>query len=906
MPYISLSWLRDHVEVPQDSTTDQLAEALVKVGIEEEEILPAAVIGPLVAGKVLSIDTSRQSNGKDINYCRVDVAQYNDAPGTGVEKSDLPSRGIICGAHNFSVGDTVVVALPGAILPGPFPIASRKTYGHVSDGMICSERELGLGNDHDGIIVLDKHFSAEELPAAGTDMIPLLDLGEEVLEVNVTPDRGYCFAVRGLAREYAHSTGAKFTDLGLESAVEGQLPQSSEGAFEVQVAEESILEGRVSADRFVTRIVRGIDSSAPTPDWMRKRLEQAGMRSLGLAVDVTNYVMLDLGQPLHAYDLRAVQAPFVVRRARAGEPFMTLDGTQRELDSTDIVITDSPSGPGSRIVGLAGVMGGLDSEVRADTTDVVIEAAHFDSVSIARTSRRHRLFTESSKRFERGVDPRLAPVAAARVAELLAEYGGGTIDEAGFDLNTVRTPQAIPMAASEPERLTGVSYTEEQIVHYLEAIGCSVHTTEANEGAADAATANKGATGTQFLVVPPSWRPDLVGPAHLVEEIARLDGYDKIPTRVAMGPGSQGLSEAQTVRRNAADALANGGLAEVKSYPFVGNAHDRQLLPANDTRRQAVRLRNPLADDAPLLRTSLLDSMLEIAERNASRGVTPLALFEMGQVTLPAGTVPSPILGVDRRPSEEELAALLKGVPSQPWHAAAIVGGVFAPQSGTQLEEGAQPQLNWGWADAIDLARQVGATAGLKVEASRTWLPEGTETLRGAPLPATVAQPEEAAPFHPARCATLFVRSGKGYKVVGRAGELHPKVAEEYGLPARSAAMEIDLEVIAKLTKPGFLQVKPVSTYPPVKEDLAVIVRDYITEADVAAVIRRGAGPLLESLTLFDIYRGEQIPQGSRSLAYSLTLRAADRTLQPKDVNDVRTRIIGDVEKRLKATVRTG
>jgi phenylalanyl-tRNA synthetase beta chain len=227
MPYISLSWLRDHVEVPQDSTTDQLAEALVKVGIEEEEILPAAVIGPLVAGKVLSIDTSRQSNGKDINYCRVDVAQYNDAPGTGVEKSDLPSRGIICGAHNFSVGDTVVVALPGAILPGPFPIASRKTYGHVSDGMICSERELGLGNDHDGIIVLDKRFSAADLPAAGTDMIPLLDLGEEVLEVNVTPDRGYCFAVRGLAREYAHSTGAKFTDLGLESAVEGQLPQSS-------------------------------------------------------------------------------------------------------------------------------------------------------------------------------------------------------------------------------------------------------------------------------------------------------------------------------------------------------------------------------------------------------------------------------------------------------------------------------------------------------------------------------------------------------------------------------------------------------------------------------------------------------------------------------------------------------
>ena len=904
MPYISLSWLRDHVEVPADSTTEDLAEALVKVGIEEEEILPAAVIGPLVAGKVLSIDTSRQSNGKDINYCRVDVAQYNDAPGTGVEKSDLPSRGIICGAHNFSVGDTVVVALPGAILPGPFPIASRKTYGHVSDGMICSERELGLGNDHDGIIVLDKTLSGADLPAPGTDMIPLLNLGEEVLEVNVTPDRGYCFAVRGLAREYSHSTGAKFTDLGLEDAVDGGLPQSSVGSFEVQVAEDSTLDGRPSADRFVTRIVRGIDTSAPTPDWMRKRLEQAGMRSLGLAVDVTNYVMLDLGQPLHAYDLRSVEAPFVVRRATEGEAFVTLDGTERKLDCGDIVITDSPEGPGSRIVGLAGVMGGLDSEVLSDTTDVVIEAAHFDSVSIARTSRRHRLFTESSKRFERGVDPRLAPVAAARVAELLAKYGGGSVDESGFDLNTVASPVVIRMVASEPERLTGVAYTVAQIIDYLESIGCSVQVTEVDASCEEGV--EEGCPVTQFQVTPPTWRPDLVGPAHLVEEIARLDGYDKIPTRVAMGPGSQGLSESQKVRRNAADALANAGLAEVKSYPFVGDAHDRQLLPEDDVRRRAVRLRNPLADDAPLLRTSLLDSMAEIAERNASRGVTPLALFEMGQVTLPAGTVPSPILGVDRRPSEDELAALLRGVPSQPWHAAAVVGGVFAPQSGTQLEEGTPSQLNWGWADAIDLARQIGATAGVKVEASRTWLPEGTPILRGAPLPATVDSPEDAAPFHPARCATLFVRSGKGYKVVGRAGELHPKVALEYGLPARAAAMEVDLDLIASLTKPGFLQVKPVSTYPPVKEDLAVIVADYITEADVASVIRRGAGQLLESLILFDIYRGEQIPEGSRSLAYSLTLRAPDRTLKPQDVVDVRTKIIGDVEKRLKATVRTG
>ncbi|WP_099333196.1 phenylalanine--tRNA ligase subunit beta [Actinomyces minihominis] len=897
MPYISLSWLADHVEVPEGATTEELAADLVKVGIEEEAILPAAVVGPLVAGKVLSVQTERQSNGKDINYCRVDVGQFNDEPGTGAEKSHLASRGIICGAHNFTEGDTVVVALPGAILPGPFPISARKTYGHTSDGMICSERELGLGNDHDGIIVVDKMMT-ESLPTPGTDMIPLLGLGEEVLEVNVTPDRGYCFAVRGLAREYAHSTGAKFHDLGSVEALRTPLPTSEEGAFKVEVAADSILEGRPAADRFVTRIVRGIDPNAKSPDWMVKRLEQAGMRSIGLAVDVTNYVMLDLGQPLHAYDIRAVEAPFVVRRAVEGEKFTTLDEVERELDEGDIVISDSPNGPGSRIVGLAGVMGGQDSEVQGDTTDLVIEAAHFDSISIARTSRRHRLFTESSKRFERGVDPELAPIAAARVAELLAEYGGGVVDDSGFDLNAVVRPAPLQMKASEPRRLTGVDYTPEQIVGYLEDIGCEVEFDEViGEG---------GSTSFEFLVTPPTWRPDLTGAAHLVEEIARLDGYDKIPSRIAMGPGSQGLSVRQLVRRRAADTLANTGLAEVKSYPFVGNAHDRQGIPDDDMRRKAVRLRNPLANDAPLLRTSLLDTTLDIAARNAARGVSDLALFEMGQVTNPQGTVPSPILGVEDRPSDDELAALLAGVPSQPWHAAAVVGGPFASRSGAQLEEGAPLQAHWGWSDAIQVAREIGETSGVRVEATRTWLPEGTKVLRGAPLPKQAESPEETAPFHPGRCATLFVRSGKGFKVVGRAGELHPAVIEEYGLPPRSAAMEINLDEIAALTKSGFIQAKPVSTYPPVKEDLAVIVEDYITEGDVANVIRRAAAPLLETLTLFDIYRGTQIPDGSRSLAYSLTLRAQDRTLKPEEVTEVRAKIIADLEKRLKASVRTG
>lgn len=896
MPFVTKSWLADHVAVPAGATIEDLAGALVKVGIEEEEIFPAAVTGPLVAGKVLTVESKMQSNGKEIRYCRVDVGQYNDAPGTGAEPSELASRGIVCGAHNFEVGDSVVVVLPGAVLPGPFPISARKTYGHVSDGMICSERELGMGDDHDGIIVLGRTIPVDTIPEPGTDMIPLLDLGEEVLEVNVTPDRGYCFAMRGLAREYGHSTGAVFTDPALDPELEMTLVDPEAAAampeadtFQVGVQDGSVREGRPAADRFVTVVVRGIDPKAQTPAWMKKRLEQAGMRSLGLSIDVTNYVMLDLGQPLHAYDIRAVAQPFVVRRAQAGEQFTTLDGVERVLDSEDVVITDSPDGPASRIVGLAGVMGGLNSEVQDDTTDVVIEAAHFDNVSIARTSRRHRLVTESSKRFERGVDPQLPAAAAARVAQLLAQYGGGHIAEVGIDYNQVSVPNTVTMRVDEPARLTGVDYARGDIVRYLEEIGCAVEE-----------------EGDNLVVTPPTWRPDLVGPAHLVEEIARLDGYDNIPTRVAVGPGSLGLSPLNRLRRQAAEVLAATGLVEVKAYPFIGDALDRQMIPEGDPRRNALRLRNPLAEDAPLLRTSLLDTVLEIAERNASRGVTPLGLFEVGQVAVAEGTTPSPIIGVERRPSEEELSALLGGVPSQPWHAAGVVGGPYAPKSGEQMLTGSAPSMAWGWADALEAARAVAGSAGVRIETSRAWVPDGTEKLRGAPVPNPVADPSEVAPFHPGRVANLFVRTGRGFKVVGRAGELHPKVVEEYGLPARSAAFEIDLDVIGSLLKPGFLQVKPVSTYPPVKEDLAIIVDDYISAAEVETVVRRGAGALLESLVLFDVYRGTQIKDGARSLAYSLTLRAPDRTLSPEEVNEVRGKIITDVEKRLKASVRTG
>ena len=462
--------------------------------------------------------------------------QHNDAPGTGKEPSELPSRGIVCGAHNFEVGDSVVVSLPGAVLPGDFAIAARKTYGHTSDGMICSARELGIGEDHSGIIVLDQWLAAhghdgEELPEPGTDAIPLLGLGEEVLEINITPDRGYCFSMRGVAREYSHSTGAVFTDPA-DGTNPGLYPhgvaQAGEGGFAVEIpADPRPIHGRPGADRYVARVVRGIDPAAPSPAWMRERLTAAGMRPISLAVDVTNYVMLDLGQPLHAFDLAKVHAPIVVRRAEEGESLTFLDEVTRELDPEDLVIADSPQGLGSRPLVLAGVFGGAAAEVDATTTDVLIEAAHFDAVSIARSARRHKLPTESSKRNERGVDTALAPVAAQRAVDLLVEYGGGTADPVSTDVDRTVAPAPILIRSDAAQRLTGVAYGTERVSELLTMIGCTVKAAGADEA------------GHELLAVtPPTWRPDLVGAAHFAEEVARLDGYDNIPVIVPT-PGAR-------------------------------------------------------------------------------------------------------------------------------------------------------------------------------------------------------------------------------------------------------------------------------------------------------------------------------------------------------------------------------
>lgn len=882
MPMVPISWLADHVEVPAGMDAAGLAAALVKVGLEEETIHPAKVTGPLVVGRVLTRVEETASNGKTVNYCRVDVGEYNDAPGTGKEPSELPSRGIICGAHNFEAGDLVVVSLPGAVLPGGFAIAARKTYGHISDGMICSARELGLGEDHDGIIVLDRVYPDRKIPEPGSDLLGFLGLGEQILEINITPDRGYCFSMRGVAREFSHSTGAAFTDPGLPGGLVKDVPEANAEGFPVEVDDAAPIKGRPGADRFVTRIVRGIDPKAPTPRWMVERLEAAGMRSVSLAVDVTNYVMLDLGQPMHAYDLSALAAPIVVRRAKAGERLRTLDEVERDLDPEDLLITDSPEGPGSRIIGLAGVMGGFYSEVEDSTRDVLLEAAHFDAVSIARTARRHRLPSEASKRFERGTDPRLPAIAAQRAVDLLVEYAGGSADPAVFDFDAVAAPEAIVFAYEEAARLIGVEYSKERVREILEEIGCEVA---------------EGASGA-FEVLAPSWRPDLVGPAHLVEEIARLDGYDKIPSTLPAVPAGSGLSAAQKARRQVVSLFAQAGLVEVLSYPFVSDSFDKQGLPADSARRAAVTLRNPLADDAPVLRTSILDTLLETASRNAARGAERVAIFETGLVALPEGTRPMGLLPAERRPNEEELEALRAATPSQPHRVGIVLAG---RASGSAIVE--QPRA-WDWSDAVEFVHAAASVLGVRVETTRWWDPQPI-ALKGPAMPVPETDPARVAPWHPGRVARVFVRRGRELVDIAFAGELHPRVCRAFGLPARSCAAEIDLDALIGAMAPQPIQVKPVSTFPLAKEDIALVVDAAIPVSRVEQVVRQGAGPLLEEVSLFDVYEGPGLGEGVRSLAFALKLRAPDRTLTAKESAQVRENVVKKAEKILGAKLRS-
>ncbi|MET9546201.1 phenylalanine--tRNA ligase subunit beta [Streptomyces sp. NPDC006627] len=832
---VPLSWLREYVDLPATETGRDVQAKLIEVGLEVETVeqLGGGLKGPLVVGKVLTIE-ELEGFKKPIRFCTVDVGTAN---GTGEPQE------IVCGARNFAVGDKVVVVLPGAVLPGDFAIAARKTYGKTSHGMICSGDELGMGDDGSGgIIVLPPEHEV------GTDAIELLELVDEVLDIAVTPDRGYALSMRGVARETAIAYGLPLRDPALLD-----VPAPNSFGYPVKISDP------LGCDRFTARTVTGLQPEARSPIWLKRRLQKAGMRPISLTVDIANYVMLELGQPLHTYDRSRIQGTIGVRRAEQGEKFTTLDGAKRVLDAEDLVITDD-RGP----IGLAGVMGGANTEIadhdaESGTTDVVIEAAHFDALSVARTARRHKLGSEAAKRYERGVDPQAASAAAQRTVDLLVLLAGGTAEAGVTEIIAPTAPRTITMPADHPDKVAGVTYGRETVVRRLQQVGCDVYGQD------------------DLTVTVPSWRPDLAEPNDLAEEVIRLEGYENLPSTLPKPPAGRGLTDRQRLHRRFGRALAGAGYVEALSYPFIGeNVFDQLGLEADDPNRRVVKLVNPLSDEEPALRTTLLPGLLAALRRNDGRGSHDLALFETGLVFHPREELKAAVrLPVDRRPTDEEIASLTDALPVQPRHAAVVLAG-------------AREQAGWwgkgrpaDWADAVEAARTLAREAGAEL----------------------IVDQGQYGPWHPGRCAELKVVIDGDIVSVGHAGELHPRVVKALGLPPRTCAMEVDLDRLEQAGE-GTLRAPRISAFPVATQDVALVVDKEVPAAVVEYYLTGGAGELLESIRLFDVFVGSQLGEGKKSLAYALRFRAADRTLTVDEASAARDAAVALAAERTGAVLR--
>ena len=825
VPY---SWLREVVRAGApgwDVSPDELERALIDIGHEVENVIPVGpVSGPLTIGRVVEIEELTEFK-KPIRACKVDVGESEP-------------RDIVCGATNFVAGDLVVVALPGTVLPGDFRIATRKTYGHVSDGMICSASELNLGTDHAGILVLSPG-TAEP----GDSAIDVVGLDDVVFDLAITPDRGYCLSIRGMAREIACAYDLDFVD----PADVAPLPATGE-AWPLTV------QSGTGVRRFGLRSVTGIDPTAVSPWWLRRRLTLSGIRSISPAVDVTNYVMLEIGHPMHAHDRSLITGGFDVRFAEPGETVVTLDDVERRLDPSDVLIADDVA-----TAAIGGVMGAGTTEVRGSTTDVLLEAAVWDPAGVSRTQRRLRLVSEAGRRYERSVDPAISVAALDRCATLLADIAHGTVEPTLTDWRGEHavddwSPAAVSMAEDLPDRMAGVRYEQGATARRLTQIGGRV-------------TVADGCV----TVVPPSWRPDLLVPADLVEEVLRLEGLEKIPSVLPPAPAGRGLSPAQRRRRAIGRSLALNGFVEVLPTPFLPpGVFDAWGLLPDDHRRATMKVLNPLEADRPELATTLLPGLLEALTRNVSRGAPDVALFGLEQVVLATPeTRTVDLLPVDRRPTDAEIADLDAALPQQPLHVGAVLAG---------LREPAGP---WGpgrradATDAFEAVRVIARACGVEFDFRATQL----------------------FPWHPGRCAQILLND----EVVGHAGQLHPAVIERTGLPKGVCALELDLDAIPLAER---LPAPKVSPFPAVFQDVSLIVDDQVAAQAVVDAVRDGAGDLLEDVRLFDVYVGAQVGEGRKSLALALRFRAPDRTLTEDEASAARDAAVAVAVERVGAVQR--
>jgi phenylalanyl-tRNA synthetase beta chain len=802
---VGLDWLYEYCDPGLDARA--LAHELTMTGtyVEGIEHHGVGALEHFVVGKVL--EREQHPNADRLSVCKVDVG--------GGEV-----RGIVCGAPNVAAGQTVAVAGVGAIMPDGTRLKRAKLRGVESEGMILAEDELAIGTDHDGIMVLDDALEP------GTPLAEVLPISTEVLEFEITPNRPDCLGVYGLAREVHATTGAP-----LAPAPWTDDPGTTGDVDGVSV----VVEVPDLCPRFTARVFEDV-TIADSPPWLKARLMAAGVRPINNVVDITNYVMLLTGQPLHAFDLdRVAGQRLVVRAAKDGETIDTLDDQTRTLQAGEIVIDDA-DGPTS----LAGVMGGARSEVAPDTTRVLMEAASWHAPTIQRTSTRLGLRSEASSRFEKGLSTGQTVEAQAVAARLMVELCGARLVDGTIDVGTPPEPTAeLILRPGRVERLLGTPIPRDQQVRTLTALGFGVTD-----------------TGDELVVdVPHFRRMDVSREADLVEEVARVHGLDNLPATLPSRRGASGrLTVYQRGRRRAEDVLVGRGLYEIVGWSFTDPAvADRLRLPADDPRRQFVALANPMSEDQSHLRTTLLGSLLDTARYNAARNGADLALFESGAIYLDTKAADDAArISADGDPIAPPLDHD-RGLPLERHALGALLVGRVSPES---------------WRDQDGRTWDFFAAKGLVAAI--------LDTLR---VPWDV-RPEDPHPFlHPGRAARVYA----GETELGWVGELHPLVAREWDLEAAAAAFELDLGLVVDAA-PEVELYTDVTSFPAVRQDLAVVVPEAVSAADVLAVVRRSAGRLLEDAEVFDVYRGEQIGAGRVSLALHLTFRARDRTLTDEEV----------------------
>lgn len=794
---VPIKWLKEYVDI--NVSAKELADAMTMTGTNVESITELAKdIEKVVVGRVLSVDP--HPNADKLVVCKVDIG-----------KEVLQ---IVTGAPNVEEGQLVPVATHGAVLPGGVKIRKGKLRGEVSQGMMCSAEELGLeelgeiDDGVDGILVLD-----EEYPL-GMDIKEALELGDEVIEFEVTSNRPDCLSMEGIAREAAVALKTNF-----------KVPEIkySEKIGDTQEEARVVVEDPQLCPRYCARVVRNV-KIGPSPRWMRRRLAAAGVRPINNIVDITNYVMLELGQPMHAFDLDKIKdSTIIIRRAKEGEKLVTLDKQERILTENMLVIADP-----EKAIGLAGVMGGYNTEVTSDTRNVILESANFDKASIRLTSKALGLRSEASIRFEKGLDIINAERAIDRAAQLIEELGAGEVVEGKIDVcNVSLDPRILEIEWKRINALLGLDLKVEDICGILDSLSFK---TEVKD---------------DLLVVEvPSFRQDIEGVADLAEEVARIYGYDKIPMTLMEGSRAQGArTRDQKLLDIAKRTLTAMGLFEAVTYSFESPKVYGKIGFKPEEYPDLVTIANPLGEDQSAMRTSLIPSILEVLARNRSRSIEECRIFEIGNIFIPK-SVPVKELPIER-------LTLTIGQYGQDIDFYTLKG---------QVE---------GLLDVFGILEDV------------EFVPYSHPSL------------------HPGRTAIVKI----GDQELGILGEVHPKVCDNYNFKTRVYLAELNFELMVRMAKTE-KQYIHLPKYPAITRDLAIVVSKNVLASNVEKLIKKTGGELLESVELFDIYEGSQIPEGHRSLAYSLSYRSAERTLKDEDINPIHDKIVNALIESFDAQLR--